>query len=156
MQERTINFHYQEFAHRDELPSKYRELLECAEASLAFSYAPYSKFQVGAAVLLESGAMLGGANQENAAYPLCLCAERTALALAAMQPASRVVALAVTTNPLKGLASPCGACRQVIQEKSQQQQNPIQLLLPHGDGRLLLLPSVEILLPFGFDGAQLP
>jgi cytidine deaminase len=103
---------------KPQLTSEQREtLLDLAKAVLARAYAPYSKFQVGAAVLTEAGAVYTGCNVENSSYGLTNCAERTAIftAVAAEGPQMRIRALAVWTNP-EGPCSPCGACRQVIFE----------------------------------------
>ena len=103
---------------RPELSAAQRDkLLDMAKAALTHAYAPYSKFQVGAAVLTERGATYSGCNVENSSYGLTNCAERTAIftAVAAEGPGMRIRAVAVWTRP-EGPCSPCGACRQVIFE----------------------------------------
>jgi cytidine deaminase len=114
------------------------------------AYAPYSQFAVGAAVLTADGQMFTGANIENASYPLTICAERVALFCAHMFTAGPVIALAVVT-PTPTVASPCGACRQVILELAPQAQ--IVLLNHNGSERRLTTP--QELLPFGFGPDQL-
>lgn len=120
-------------------------LTNAALRARAFAYAPYSRFAVGAAVLSASGTIFQGSNIENAAYPMTICAERVALFSAYAAGETEIVALAVVTDTDE-VASPCGACRQVINElapraqiillnlRGQQQLTNIQLLLPHGFG----------------------
>jgi cytidine deaminase len=139
-----------------ELPEHYQQLLQSARTALDLAYAPYSNFQVGAALLLEDGRILQGANQENASYPLCLCAERVALNNANIQaPSQQIQAMALTVlNPNKVIqepATPCGACRQVICEQEERQQHPIPLILQGQKGPVYVLESGQQLLPLGFD-----
>jgi len=133
---------------------------QAARTATNYAYAPYSHFHVGAALLLEDGTMFRGNNQENAAYPSGLCAERTALfGWAASQPAQRIVGMAVAARPSNGeftLAWPCGACRQVMTEYEHRQQHPIPLLLPGPDGTIYRFRSVGDLLPFSFSADNLP
>lgn len=120
-------------------------LLEMAKVALARAYAPYSKFQVGAAVLTESGATYSGCNVENSSYGLTNCAERTAIfaAVAAEGPEMRIRAIAVWTRP-EGPCSPCGACRQVIFELG-----PEAIVLFQGQDGVRKARASE-LLPAGF------
>ncbi|MEL7021021.1 MAG: cytidine deaminase, partial [Bacteroidota bacterium] len=123
-------------------------------------HAPYSNFYVGAAVLLQNGQILNGANQENAAYPMCLCAERVALASAhAQHPDSPVVAIAITVkNPAQVInqpAAPCGACRQVICETEQRYQQSMQIVLRGETGEIFVFEGGKDLLPIGFDQSYL-
>ena len=102
-----------------DLSKKDAKLLQLATSSLANAYAPYSKFQVGAAILLKNGKMVGGSNQENAAYPMCLCAERVALSAAASQyPKVIIKSMAITVKAPNQIvqepAMPCGSCRQAL------------------------------------------
>ena len=139
-----------------DLPPQYSKLLARAKKSLSHSYAPYSNFQVGAAVHLANEAILTGANQENASYPLCLCAERVALAAAASQhPGVAPVAMAITTRKGDSPATPCGACRQVIAEHEFRFQQPITLILQASDGPVFVFDSIDPLLPLAFDGSFL-
>lgn len=133
---------------------------QAAQAATATSYAPYSHFHVGAALLLDDGTVFGGSNQENAAYPSGLCAERTTLfGLAVSQPERRIVGMAVAARPAGGEfgpANPCGACRQVMAEYEQRQQQSIPLLLPGPDGSIYRFRALSDLLPFGFSADDLP
>ena len=116
-----------------ELPEEESRLMEAAIKATGQSYAPYSKFHVGAAALLEDGTIITGSNQENAAYPSGLCAERVALFHAGHQyPDMPVVALAIaaaTNGRQVESISPCGACRQVLLEAEQRYGKPMKVLL---------------------------
>ena len=134
---------------------------QAARAATAHAYAPYSGFQVGAALLLADGTVFQGSNQENAAYPSGLCAERTALfGLAAAQPDhAPIVGMAVAARPAGGEfgpALPCGACRQVMLEYEARQGQPIPLLLPGRAGTILRFSSLGALMPFRFSAEDLP
>lgn len=130
-----------------------RAAVEIAEQA----YAPYSRFRVGAAVLLENGVIVTGSNQENAAYPSGLCAERTALFYAGAQyPDVPVVSLAVVAFNSEGRVqtiSPCGGCRQVLMETAVRFR-PFRVLLC-GAEKTIILDDCRQLLPFGFDGSDL-
>ena len=138
----------------DELSAEDRELVELAKKATQQSYSPYSHFQVGAALRLEDGTIVTGSNQENASYPLALCAERTALFHAQHEhPDKNVVALAVAAyanghfypEPL----SPCGACRQVMLEVEDRYKRPMRVLL-YGTSGTHVISTVRDLLPFQF------
>ncbi len=122
------------------------------------AYAPYSRFRVGAAVLLEDGSMYEGNNQENAAYPSGLCAERVALFYAsAIKPNVAVKAIAVTidysNNPdFDDIISPCGGCRQVIAEYEHKFNQAISIYLLGKEEKVCLIDSMKVLLPFYFSG----
>lgn len=143
-----------------DLPAADQALLELAKSHLAHSYSPYSQFQVGAAVLLENGQMLGGSNYENASYPLCICAEQTVLTTAANQfPGVPVMAIAVTVhNPRQVVdrpGPPCGACRQVICETENRYQQPIRVILQGETGPVFVFEKAVDLLPLAFDSSYL-
>mgnify|MGYP000973066435 CR=1 FL=1 len=142
------------------LPQTQQELLDAAAQALDKAYAPYSNFYVGAAVLLDNGEVLSGANFENAAYPMCLCAERSALATAiSTYPQAKILQMAIRVrNPQKPVlkpAAPCGACRQVMVEAEHRQNGDIQVLLQGESGPVYVLDSAKVLLPFYFDGSFL-
>lgn len=137
-----------------ELCAADRELVEAAKQATRGSYSPYSKFCVGAAVRLQNGVVFTGANQENAAFPSGLCAERTALFAAnAQYPAQPVVALAVAARRgrryLVQPIPPCGACRQVISGVEDRFATPIRILL-YGSGGVLVSEGISPLLPLRF------
>ena len=154
MKEKRLVIDYVEYDSMAEMPERERELMECAMESAHKAYAPYSKFHVGAAVLLADGTMVQGSNQENIAYPSGLCAERTALFSASAQyPGQAVVALAVVGH-FEGEyteASPCGACRQVMAEYEMRYGNKLTIFCYLKGGRIRRIEGVESLLPFGFN-----
>lgn len=153
--DKTLTINYREYDSVDELAPADRRLVAEAVAATEGAYAPYSHFRVGAALLLADGSVVRGANQENAAYPSGLCAERTAIfAASAQRPGQRrYQALAIAGRAPDGSpaeASPCGACRQVLLEYEQLQAAPLRLLCLLDGGRVRVFPSVASLLPFGF------
>ena len=138
-----------------ELTADEQELAEAAREATRRSYAPYSRFHVGSAVLLANGTIVTGSNQENAAYPSGLCAERTALFYANSQyPDVPVVALAIAacggTGAKWPLISPCGACRQVMLETEKRYGRPMRVLLC-GTDEAYVVESARDLLPVAFD-----
>lgn len=138
-----------------ELTAEEQQAMRLAQEAANDAYAPYSNFLVGAALVLEDGTMFRGSNQENAAYPSGLCAERTALfALSAHHPKARIKLLAVTARRRQEQdflpAMPCGACRQVMAEYEYKQREPIPVLLQAADGKFYRFKSVADLLPFQF------
>ncbi|OKL39394.1 cytidine deaminase [Pontibacter flavimaris] len=138
-----------------ELSPEEEQAMQLAREAANDAYAPYSNFLVGAALLLEDGTLFKGSNQENAAYPSGLCAERTALfALSAHHPKARIKLLAVTARRRHEQqfvpAMPCGACRQVMAEYEFRQQEPIPVLLQAPNGRFYRFECVADLLPFQF------
>lgn len=140
--------------HLDELEPTLRKLVEKAKAMTQNAYCPYSHFHVGAAALLADGLIFAGSNQENAAYPSGLCAERTTLFAAnANHPNTPVVALAIAcyTNGhfTKDAASPCGACRQVMLETEQRFDKPMKVIL-YGEEMCYIFNSAADLLPLNF------
>lgn len=142
-----------------ELNEQDRQLVEAARQATKGSYAPYSKFCVGAAVRLLDGIIVTGANQENAAFPSGLCAERTALfAAGAQYPDQPVVALAIAARKgrrfLSKPISPCGACRQVISGVEERFGSPIRILLYGTDG-ILVSEGISPLLPLRFEGEDM-
>lgn len=137
-----------------QLPEKDNNLIMKARDIAKNGYAPYSGFHVGAAVLLENGVIITGNNQENAAYPSGLCAERTALFYASAQyPNIPIVALAISTINRSaissGMAKPCGACRQVMAEYEDISGKPLRILLD-STNRILVINGIDNLLPLRF------
>ncbi len=150
----------QVFENEAELPGQEGVLMREAHEALAKSYAPYSKFNVGAALLLANGELISGANQENAAYPMCLCAERVALGAAtAVYPGVTVTAIAITIKSSHQVvnrpAAPCGACRQVICETANKQGQPIVVLIKGETGPIYRFNDAVDLLPLSFDSSYL-
>ncbi len=138
----------------DELCNEDRELVEQAMAATESSYSPYSHFRVGAALRLKNGQVITGSNQENASYPLGLCAERTAIFHAQHQhPEQPIQCIAIAARTKEGFTKfpipPCGACRQVMLEVEDRYHSQIRILLYGTDG-IHVLDSVKALLPFQF------
>lgn len=157
---KEIVLSYQTFSSIDELPEEDKELLGFALKSADNAYAPYSKFKVGAALRLIDGTIVSGNNQENAAYPSGLCAERVALFSASANfPEVTISSIAIVAHPhsqpLQGSFSPCGACRQVLAEYQNLQQKAITIILQDQQGEILKLASVDTLLPFAFEAKGL-
>ncbi|MBR5540883.1 MAG: cytidine deaminase [Bacteroides sp.] len=134
----------------NELDEQSRQLLSLAKEATNRSYAVYSHFRVGAAVLLANGVIVTGNNQENVAYPSGLCAERTALFYANSQyPDVEVEAIAIVTSDMETVISPCGACRQVMLETEKRFGKPIRILMG-GANEVYVAESVTDLLPLAF------
>jgi cytidine deaminase len=138
----------------DEISPEKSELINKAKEACELAYAPYSRFSVGAAILTSEDQIVLGSNQENASYPLGLCAERVALfRMANEYPGQSIKALAVTSASEFDLKaqplSPCGACRQVIDEFSMR-LGMYPILLAHANGQIWEFPNVESLLPWAF------
>lgn len=140
----------------DELTKEDRKLIDLAREATQRSYAPYSHFSVGAAALLENGVVVTGTNQENAAYPSGLCAERTTLFYANSQyPDQAVKTLAIAARTEKDYLDtpipPCGACRQVLLETEKRYGKPMRILL-YSKTDIYIIEGVGGLLPLSFDG----
>ena len=155
MTSKEIKIAYKEYESLAELGPKDRELAQAAIDATAQAYAPYSKFNVGAAVLFQDGEIIKGANQENAAYPSGLCAERTALFYAsASRPDKAMTAIAIAASQngelLETPVTPCGACRQVMAQYQLKSGLPMMVLLI-GAPSILKFEKIDDLLPFIFD-----
>jgi len=155
METREYRYTYEVYSSLDELSAEDRELADAAISALAGSYAPYSGFNVGAALRLDDGTVVKGANQENAAYPSGLCAERTAMFSAgATYPdlAQRSIAVAASQNGVlcASPASPCGACRQVMAQYQTKAGKSMSVILVGGE-MIYKFARVDDLLPFIFD-----
>ena len=147
------------FTTLEDLDAESKYLVHKAKEASQHSYAPYSRFHVGAALLLEDGTLVMGANQENAAYPLCMCAERVALYAAVSQfPGKTIKKMAVVAQKRghKELsnASSCGACRQVMLEFEARQGSPIEIVMLE-DNKWAVCSSASILLPLSFTSSNL-
>jgi len=159
MKNSTINIHFTEFSSADELEIKYKHLIEKAKDAAQRAYAPYSSFFVGAAVMLANGEIVEGNNQENAAYPSGLCAERVALFYAnSLYPNTSVQAIAICAFSNGKLTSepvpPCGSCRQVLVESETRFNTPINIFLA-GQNKIIKIESASELLPFNFNKEML-
>jgi cytidine deaminase len=156
---KNISFSYKEFESHEELNPDDRELVLAARESALNAYAPYSKFSVGAAVRLESGAIVCGANVENAAFPSGICAERSALSNSISNHHNdKPMAIAIVAMTEEGLCddppSPCGNCRQVIAEEESRTGKKIKIILS-GKETTLIMESISNLLPMQFSNKNL-
>jgi cytidine deaminase len=137
-----------------ELPEADQKLLLAARKASENAYAPYSKFRVGAALLLENGEVIAGSNQENVDFTDGLCAERVAMFYAnSKYPDVAVKSIAVTAKSVNGLiegpAQPCGSCRQVLVETESRYKKPMRIILD-GRKRIQVFEGADNLLPFAF------
>ena len=129
----------------EELPQNEQQLLQMAIDATKRSYAPYSKFHVGAAIEMANGQRIMGCNQENAAFPAGLCAERTAIFAVKLAIAARGTDGELTADPV----SPCGTCRQVIIETETRFRTPVRILL-YGRNKVYALEGIKQLMPLSF------
>ena len=151
-----LNIQFEVYKTLEELNVEERKLYEVASEIRMSAYAPYSNFFVGCAILLENGEIIKGNNQENAAYPSGLCAERTAIFwLAANNPNAKIKKIFVVGGPNEQISEtpipPCGACRQSILEYESKQEESIQLYFASTSGKTVKCSSIKDLLPFSFD-----
>jgi cytidine deaminase len=158
MEKLEITCSFEQFKSRAEINPEWWSLIDACRDAMDKAYAPYSNFRVGAAVLLENGIIIIGNNQENAAYPSGLCAERVAFfAAGANYPGVRIVAAAVTAssaNYLHGApVTPCGSCRQSMLEYELKQRSSIPLIMLSPSGEIILSGSIQQLLPLYFESA---
>lgn len=140
----------------EELPNDVQHLMDQAIEIRKKAYAPYSQFRVGAALLLDNGKIVLGSNQENAAYPSGLCAERVAIFYAgSVYPEAKILKMAITAasdnNQTKAPIPPCGSCRQSIAEYEIKQETPIEIYFMGEIGEVYKSTSLKNLLPFMFD-----
>jgi cytidine deaminase len=156
MKEISITTSFQQFDSLLELPSEIQHLMQEAVKVRKNAYAPYSQFRVGAALLLDNQEIICGSNQENAAYPSGLCAERVAIFYAgAKYPGAKITKMAITaasdTNPTTEPIPPCGACRQSIAEYEIKQDQAIEIFFMGESGVIYQSDSLKNLLPFMFN-----
>lgn len=156
-----FEFEYDVYKDISELEPGDAELLKQARSVTRQAYAPYSRFLVGAMARLANGEIVAGTNQENASYPVGICAERVLLGNAAtLFPGIAIDTLAVSYDS-DAIASdhpisPCGMCRQALLEYETRTSKPIRLILGGQKGDIYILKSVNFLLPFAFNGNELP
>ena len=155
MTSKEIRIVYNEYESLDQLELRDRELAQAAIEATKSSYAPYSNFNVGAAVRLDNGEIIKGSNQENAAYPSGICAERTAMFYAsANYPENAMTAIAITASQNGTLcdnpATPCGSCRQVMAQYQTKGGQPMEILLVGGK-KIWKFGKVDDVLPLIFD-----
>ncbi len=155
MTEKELNIKFQEYSSIDELPKEDQELALAAIEAMRGSYAPYSHFNVGAALRLNNGIIVKGANQENAAFPSGLCAERTAMFSAgATYPDKAIVSIAIAGGVMgrlaKSPATPCGACRQVMAQYQLKGGKPMSVIML-GSEKIWKFARIDDILPLIFD-----
>ena len=160
MRKKDIQFSVEVYASSNELNSADAALLESARKTTNNAYAPYSNFLVGAIASLENGQTVQGTNQENASYPVGLCAERVLLSGAAsLYPGIAIKTIAISYNNLNGESdhpvSPCGICRQSLSEYEDRVSHPIRLILSGMKGEVYIIESAKHLLPLSFNATDL-
>jgi len=155
MENKTIEIQYTHYRSIEELPSEYQQLIQEARKAKLQAYAPYSRFRVGAAVLLSDNSIIIANNKENISYPEGLCAERVALFYAsANYPDKTIKAIAIAGASVGELTdssiTPCGGCRQVMAEYENKQKETIKVLMTAASGEIILVDGIDKLLPFQF------
>ena len=151
----SLDIKFQQFDTFEELPKSHQRLWDEALLAKKSSYSPYSKFTVGCAIELEDGTYIHGTNQENAAFPAGLCAERTAMYRAGIEaPNKKFVRMAITATKanedILQSAPPCGGCRQVMLEFEKRHQQKFEVLFTDSEGNFILMESPNDLFPFSF------
>lgn len=159
MKKAQQDFTYDVYDDINELDEGDRQLLTLARQATGDAYVPYSHFNVGAAALLENEAIVKGSNQENASYPVGLCAERVLLSgVSSLHPGVPVKTIAISYNNQNGSSdkpvSPCGICRQTLVEYEQRFKEPIRLILAGMEGKIFVIERAGSLLPLGFTASD--
>jgi cytidine deaminase len=160
MKQKEVHFIYEVFNSIKNLDKTDAILLEKARNITSTAYAPYSNFQVGAVALLANGEMVNGSNQENASYPVGLCAERVLIsAISSLYPNTAIHTIAISYHNLNGQSrrpiSPCGICRQSLLEYESRLNHSIRLILSGMEGKVYIIPNAAMLLPLSFTSDDL-
>jgi cytidine deaminase len=160
VEHKNFSFAYKAYDSAKELPQGDKDLLAAAHDVVHNAYAPYSNFRVGVAILLANGEVVTGTNQENASYPVGICAEGTALGSASSQyPEQAILKMAITAKSANHLVAkpvaPCGLCRQRILEYETRYNQPIELILQGEEGNVYVIDTVKHLLPLYFSGSDI-
>jgi cytidine deaminase len=155
MDQQKYSFDFEVYESIDQLTPQDAQLLRDAQNATKIAYAPYSNFLVGAMALLANGKTMAGSNQENASYPVGLCAERVLLsAVSSVYPGVAIDTIAISYHNDNGKSdrpiSPCGMCRQTLVEYENRFDHPIRLILGGEKGKVFIIPKASMLLPFGF------
>ncbi len=159
-EQKKYSFDFEEYNSINDLSKEDAQLLRDAQNATKIAYAPYSNFLVGAMAMLTNGKTVAGSNQENASYPVGLCAERVLLSAASsIYPGVPIDTIAISydgenvhsNRPI----SPCGICRQTLVEYETRFQHPIRLILGGKEGKIFIIPKASMLLPFGFSGEDM-
>jgi cytidine deaminase len=160
MKEQKLEFSFKVYDSTDELNEHDRDLLIAARTATEKSYAPYSNFHVGAAAKMTNGEIVSGSNLENASFPVGICAERVLLgAASSYHPGGPIETMAISyqskfvknDHPI----SPCGMCRQALQEFESRLRKPIRLILGGMKGNIFVIESASLLLPLAFTSEEL-
>ena len=160
MKENKYEFQYEIYDDISQLTEQDAWLLREARAVTEQAYAPYSNFHVGAVAILENGEVVAGTNQENASYPVGICAERVLLgSVATMHPKVPIKSIAISYNSEEVKSdhpiSPCGMCRQALLEYETRLKKPIRLILGGMEGKVFIIKTASLLLPFAFTSNEL-
>src|SRR5687768_14349203 len=160
MKEKKFEFSYEVYNDSSELSEQDAWLLGEARTVTEHAYAPYSNFHVGAVAILENGEIVAGTNQENASYPVGICAERVLLgSVATIHPKVPVNTIAISYNSSLVKSdhpiSPCGMCRQTLLEYETRMGQPIRLILGGQEGKVYIIDTAKSLLPFAFTSDEL-
>lgn len=160
MKKIKIDINIEEYSNGEKVPGNDEMLIKNAQQAIEASYAPYSQFHVGAAILLADGQIIKGSNQENAAYPSGMCAERVAIFQAkSTYPESNIVSIAIAAKAdyfeIEAPITPCGACRQVIAEMQNRQSSKIRIIMKGQNGSTYITDGIENLLPLMFKEEKL-
>ena len=160
MQEKQFAFSFNVYDSINELPEEDAMLLREAQNATKYSYAPYSRFSVAAVAKLSNGKIVTGTNQENASFPAGICAERVLLSSVSSQfPGEKIESIAISYKNENGASdhpiSPCGICRQSLQEYEHRFKHPIRLILGGIEGKIYVIPQTSLLLPLAFTGDEL-
>lgn len=160
MNRETISFAFEVYDSVEELSVEDAWLLQEARKVTSQAYAPYSQFKVGAIARLTNGESVTGTNQENASYPVGLCAERVLLSAASsIYPNVPIETMAISYHNTKGESdrpvTPCGICRQTLAEYQLRLNHPIRLILSGLEGKIYIIPQSNMLLPLSFNSSDL-
>jgi cytidine deaminase len=160
MKEKKFEFEYEVYDDISQLTKQDAWLLQEARSVTEQAYAPYSNFHVGAVAMMENSEVVAGTNQENASYPVGICAERVLLgSVATLHPNIPVKSIAISYNSKEGKSnhpiSPCGMCRQALLEYETRLKNPIRLILGGMEGKVYIIKTASQLLPFAFTSDEL-
>ena len=160
MNQKKFEFEYEVYDDISKLTEEDAWLLREARTVTEQAYAPYSKFHVAAIAMLENGKVVAGTNQENASYPVGICAERVLLgSVATLHPNVAVKSIAISYNSAEGKSdhpiSPCGMCRQTLLEYETRMKKPIRLILGGMEGKVYVIKTASQLLPFAFTSDEL-
>jgi len=160
MNKEEYRFSYEVYDSADDLNEQDARLVKEARKTTAAAYAPYSRFNVGAVAKMGNGEMVTGTNQENASYPVGICAERALLATVAnLHPKVPIDTIAISYDNTNGESnhpiSPCGMCRQTLAEYEERVSQPIRLILSGLEGKVYILKSASSLLPLSFGSTDL-